>query len=51
MLVSFFQYLPKFNSFEENLTEIQQLIAVNYEKLSKTKLLVFPEYSFTGPLN
>jgi|SRR3989338_5827630 len=51
MKISFFQYLPKFNSFKENLIKISELIDTNLKEIAKTRVLVFPEYSFTGPLN
>ncbi len=51
MKISFFQYLPEFNNLQENIANIVSLIQKNKENILKTDILVFPEYSFSGPLN
>lgn len=51
MKISFFQFLPKFNSLRDNIDSIKFLIKENKNAISESDLFVLPEYSFTGPLN
>lgn len=50
MKISFFQFLPKFNSLRDNIDSIKFLIKKNKKAISESELLVLPEYSFSGPL-
>jgi predicted amidohydrolase len=48
---SFFQLLPNFNDVEFNVKQIENILDKNKEEILKSNLVVFPEYSFSGPLN
>lgn len=51
MKISFFQFIPIFNSLKQNINLVEEVINKNLSAISETDLLVFPEYFLSGPLD
>lgn len=50
MIIGYFQFLPKFLKFKENLKKIDNLLEKNKDEIQRLDLLVFPEYFLSGPV-
>jgi predicted amidohydrolase len=49
--IGFFQYTPIFNDIKRNLDSIHKLIKDNKKAIADKDIIIFPEYSFSGPIN